>query len=388
MRSNRSPYLLLSKRRWIPLVLCCWLCQCVQTYVSPYKSPPTGYLVVEGYISANTPTQYSLTRTIELPGDSAIPAVIGASVQVQGSDSSVYALPDQGNGTYGDTTLSLNPAVQYRLSIHTPNGESYLSDFVPVKVTPPIDSVNWIYEGANGVNIYVNTHDPNNATRYYQWTYDQTWVYYSPEESFFVYDTADNTVVPRLSNQFNYRCWSDQTSSSLIIDNTSKLAQDIVYEYPLVNIPDNSIELSSLYSIQVSQFALTLEGYDFLSQMQVNTESLGSIFDVQPTELIGNIHCLNNPGEQVIGYISAGTVQQQRIFIAETQLPAAWEYYFECEGPNYVVPNNPDSLEFYFHNGGWMPLDMVPGGYTANNAFCIDCTFRGGSTQKPSFWPN
>jgi hypothetical protein len=359
----------------------------VQTYVSPYKSPPTGFLVVEGYISANSPTQYSLTRTIGLPGDSTIPVVTGATVQVQGSDSSLYTLPDQGNGIYGGTTLSLNPALQYRLSIQTPKGESYQSEFVPLKVTPPIDSVNWVYKGSNGVNIYVNTHDLNNATRYYQWTYDQTWVYYSPQESFWVYDTAANTVVPRLSNQFNYRCWSSVASSDLLLDNTTKLAQDIVYEYPLVNIPDNSIELSSLYSIQVSEYALTLDAYNFLTQMQVNTESLGSIFDVQPTELTGNIHCLNNPTEQVIGYISAGTVQQQRIFIAEDQLPA-WEFNFECANPNYVVPNIPDTLKAYFLYGGWMPLDVVPGGYTANSADCIDCRLRGGSTQKPSFWPN
>jgi hypothetical protein len=355
--------------------------------VSPYKSPPTGYLVVEGYISANSQTEFSLSRSIELPGDSAIPVVTGASVQVEGSDSSVYALADQGNGTYGDTTLSLNPALQYRLRIHTPNGESYLSDFVPVKVTPPIDSVNWVYEGANGVNIYVNTHDPNNATRYYQWKYTETWVYYSPQSSYWVYDTADNTVIQRTPDQLNYRCWTSVSNTDLLIDNTTKLAQDVVYEYPLVNIPDNSVELSSLYSIQVSQYALTEEAYNFILQMQVNTQSLGSVFDVQPTELTGNLHCLNNPGEQVIGYVAAGTVQQQRIFIAENQLPA-WDFIYECDTPNYVVVDNPDTLQFYFHYNGWMPLDEVPGGWTANKAFCIDCTIRGGTTQKPSFWPN
>lgn len=372
----------------MPLTLCCWLCQCVQTYVSPYKSPPTGYLVVEGYISANSPTQYSLSRTIELPGDSTIPAVTGASVQVQGSDSSLYTLPDQGNGTYGGTTLALNPAVQYRLSIQTPNGESYLSDFVPLKVTPPIDSVNWVYSQYNGVNIYVNTHDPNNATRYYQWTYDQTWQYLMPEESYFIYESAGDTVVPRQPDQLVYRCWINSPSTGLLLDNTTKLAQDIVYEYPLVNIPNNTQPLGSLYSIQVSQYALTVAGYNFLTQMQTNTELLGSIFDVQPTELVGNIHCLNNPAEQVIGYISAGTVQQQRIFIAENQLPY-WEYYISCENPNYVVANVPDSLEFYFKNGGYTPISQTPAGqWISNQSNCIDCTTLGGSNQKPSFWPN
>ena len=373
----------------IGALICCCLPQCVQTYVSPYKSPPTGYLVVEGFIAIGAPTQYSLSRTIELPGDSTIPVVTGADVEVQGSDSSLYPLPEQGGGIYGQVTLPLNPALLYRLRIHTPNGEDYASDFVPCKASPPIDSVNWVYDYRNtaGVNIFVNTHDPNNATHYYQWDYVATWVYYSPENSYFVYDTADTTVVPRRPDQLNYRCWSTVRNTDMLIANTTKLAQDVVYEYPLVNVPYNSIEISSLYSIQVSQYALTADAYNFLTQMQKNTESLGSVFDIQPTELTGNIHALTNPGEPVIGFVSAGTVQQQRIFISEGQLPY-WDYTYACENPNYVVADNPDSFVFYFANGGFIPLSQVPGGYTANSAYCIDCTFRGGNTQKPSFWPN
>ena len=387
MRRRNAPYPLFQNGRWIALILCCWLCQCVQTYVSPYKLSPTGYLVVEGYLSANTPTQYTLTRTIGLPGDSAIPVVTGASVQVEGSDNSVYALPEQGNGTYGNTMLPINPAIQYRLRIQTANGESYLSDFVPVKPSPPIDSVNWVFNQYNGVNIYVNTHDPNNATRYYRWTYDQTWQYIMPMQTYEYYDPDSNAVFPRQPNQQVNRCWRNFISTALLIDNTTKLSQDIVYAYPLVNIPNNSEQLSSLYSIQVTQYALTDSAYNFLSQLQVNTESLGTIFDPQPTALTGNIHCLNNPAEQVIGFISAGTVQQQRIFIAENQLPY-WDYLITCRSLDITVPNIPDSLEFYFHYGIYTPIGPDFGNYTANLTACLDCTSLGGSNQKPSFWPN
>ena len=368
-------------------LVCVLLCDCVQTYVSPYKSPPTGYLVAEGYISANTPTQYSLTRVIGLPGDSSIPVVTGAIVQVEGSDSSVYALPEQGNGIYGDTTLLINPALQYRLRIHTPNGEDYLSDFVQVRVTPPIDSVNWIYSPNNGVNIYVNTHDPNNATHYYRWTYDQTWQYNSGEISTYVYDPVSNTVSARQPGQFVYTCWKDVPSTTVTLGNTSKLSQDIVYEYPLVNIPNNSWEISILYSIQVTQYALTAGGYQYLTQLLTNTESLGSVFDIQPTQLTGNIHCLNDPGEPVIGYISAGTIQQQRIFIAYNQMPY-WDYEISCYAADHLVPNAPDSLRDYFEYGGFTPIVKTVGGYTGNATRCVDCRSLGGSTNKPSYWPN
>jgi hypothetical protein len=355
--------------------------------VSPYKSPATGYLVVEGFIAANGLTRFSLSRTIGLPGDSAIPLVTGATVQVEGSDSSVFTLPEEGAGMYGDTSLSLNATLQYRLLIHTPDGGSYLSDFVPVRPTPPIDSVNWVYSPTNGVTIYVNTHDPNNATHYYRWTYDQTWQYNMADESLDIYNADSNTVVPRKPGQFVYSCWRDVTSTNLIIDNTSRLAQDIVYAYPLVSIANNTEPLSCLYSIEVTQYGLTSDAYSYLELMQKNTESLGSIFDVLPSGLTGNIHCLSNPGEQVIGYISAGAIQRQRIFISYNQLPY-WEYYVSCVNPNYLVPDIPDSLEYYFHYGGYVPLGQAIGGYTANQADCIDCTTLGGTNKKPSFWPN
>ena len=47
--------------------------RCVEKYNSPYVSPRVGYLVVEGYISGNSPTEFTLTRTIPLPGDTAVP---------------------------------------------------------------------------------------------------------------------------------------------------------------------------------------------------------------------------------------------------------------------------------------------------------------------------
>ena len=372
------------------LILSALLCECTQTYVSPYKAPASGYLVVEGYISGNSPTQFTLSRTIPLPGDSTIPMVTGATVQVEGNDNSVYPLADQGNGTYGDS-LTLNPTAQYRLRITIPNGESYLSDFVQYKPTPAIDSINWVYNKATGVMIYANTHDVTNSTRYYQWEYVQTWEYYSAQQSYFIYEKSTNSLVPRTAAQMNYVCWQTVPASSILIGSSAKLANDVIYEFPLVSIPANSQPLGVLYSILVKQYALTEDGYNFLSLMQLNTESLGSIFDVQPSVITGNIHCLTVPSEQVIGYISAGSVQQQRIFIDKKQLPS-WDYRFACALPDTVIPNDSNAILSFFSLGAYVPigesLEPPPGSIMANVQNCIDCQFQGGSTQKPSFWPN
>jgi Domain of unknown function (DUF4249) len=384
-----------TKNLWLfSLLLVTLHWQCVQTYVSPYKSPPTGYLVVEGYISGNSPTRYTLSRTIPLPGDSAIPMETGATVQVEGNDNTAYPLAEQSAGIYSADSLALNATTQYRLRITTTAGEVYLSGYVPYKPTPPIDSVNWVYS-SNGVQIYVNTHDPANATRYYQWTYGETWQYISAEQSTVEYD-ADTTpvvmVIPRPTANQIYTCWHSDSSTNILINSSAKLAQDVIYRQPLVQIPAGTQPLGVLYSIFVRQYALTGAGYNFLSLMQQNTESLGSIFDATPSQLEGNIQCLTNPNEPVVGYVSAGTVQQQRIFIYNYQLPR-WYYVFTCPMPDTVVPLDVTNLIHFFGEDDYIPIEgFYPLGtligWTSNLAGCIDCRLQGGTTQEPSFWPN
>jgi hypothetical protein len=166
----------------------------VQRYVSPYVSPATGYLVVEGYITGNGPTFFKLSRTIALPGDSTIPVVTGAHLQIEGSDGALYPLAESGNGWYDIGTLSLSTTTQYRLRISDVNGETYLSEYVPYKPTPAIDSINWIYD-PTGVSIYANTHDSSGKTRYYQWQYVETFEYTGSEQSAWIYQ--GDTLAPR-----------------------------------------------------------------------------------------------------------------------------------------------------------------------------------------------
>lgn len=371
--------------------------QCRQKYVSPYVSPPTGYLVVEGYIAGNSPTQFMLSRTIPLPGDTTVPAELGAKLQVEGSDNSVYPLAEQGNGAYGIDTLPLKSSVQYRLRITTSGGEQYLSDPTSFKQTPAIDSVNWTGD-ASGINIYVNTHDPANASRYYQWNYTETWEYNTAKYSFFKYVPGNPpTVVLRDPSEQIERCWHTYSSTSIFLGSTAKLSQDVVYESPLNRLPPNSQVTSVLYSMLVRQYALTEDAYNYLSLMQKNSTSLGSIFDAQPSELNGNIHCISNPALRVIGYVSAGTISQQRLFIYRRQIVS--NYFFNCLAADIFVALSADSLNKYFNPPDPSMIPYTPilkhfnnmgywDGWIANQSACVDCTLQGGTNQKPSFWPN
>lgn len=364
------------------------LCRCKEAYINPKVPASVNYLTVEGYISANGPTRFTLSHTIPLPGDSTIQMEGNAVVQVEGEDNSVHPLVQQTTGVYGADALPLTAAKKYRLRVTTQAGKVYLSDYVPYRNTPPIDSINWVYDGSK-VTICVNTHDAANETRYYQWQDTETWEYHSAEQSSLQYQASTNTVALRPIGQQIYTCWQNVTSSAILLGNTTKLAQDVVYRFPLAVIPKGSPKISVLYSILVQQYAVTEDGYNYLSIMKKNTESLGSIFDAQPSALHGNIHCVSDPGELVLGYVSAGDIQQQRIYISSDQVDLG--YFPQCQEPDKFVQDVPDSLKIYFGGGAYLPLNQrkngVLVGFSGNRAGCVDCRLMGGTTVKPYFWP-
>ena len=366
---------------------------CKDPYISPYHSPATGYLVVDGYISGNTITRFTLSRTIPLPADSVPPPEDGATVGLEASDNTSYPLAGQGRGLYASNdTLKLNPQLTYRLRIKTTDGEEYLSEPLPYKPTPQIDSINFVQNADNSIWVYANTHDPANNTHYYQWTYDQVYEYHSAENTYLYYDkdTTPPMVVPRPPGDSVFRCWIAGNSTNIILGSSTRLSSDVIYEQPIKLIPPDDIQTSVLFTILVKQYSLTADGYAFLSKMAKNSESLGSIFDAQPTGLKGNIQCLTNPSETVIGWVSAGTVNEQRLWISRYQVRSMYTY--SCPIKDMALQLH-DSLQFAFAYayGGWTPeyyLGNGPDqGWLSNYTTCLVCTTRGGVNRAPSYWP-
>lgn len=322
----------------------------------------------------------------------------GDAVSIQGEDSSVYILDEKGQGIYGTDNLSLNNNIKYRLRVTAYNGEIYMSDFVAVKTNPPVDSISWRIENG-GVQLYINTHDPQNNARYYQWVYDETWEFHATYQSVLKYKVTYNSatgnqysVVYRDSTTFSadptiFACWQFNAPTSLFLGSTAKLSQDIV-EQPLAFIPKASIKLSVLYSIHLTQYTWTAAGYAFLENMKKNTELTGTVFDAQPSELKGNIHSVTNASEPVIGYFNICPVQEKRIFIKNSDVPG-WNYNPGCS--EQTLNNNSDEIS---EKG----LDLLPttvatisrfgdiGSFRAAPPACVDCTTIG-TNKKPVYWP-
>jgi len=145
---------------------------CKKPYNPPATASPGSYLVVEGVINAGADsTVITLSKTVSLSSASGANPVLNAVVTVESNKNNVYPLTDAGHGKYFSAGLNLDNTLQYRLNIKTSNNEQYQSAFQAVAITPPIDSLGFVIQNTptnTGIQVYLNTHDPSNKTKYYR----------------------------------------------------------------------------------------------------------------------------------------------------------------------------------------------------------------------------
>jgi hypothetical protein len=355
------------------------LMACREEYQPEVTTRNNNFLVVDGIINPDS-TTIILSRTRILNDTTSFIPEPNAVVYIEGERGSLYPVRPKANGVYTSSSLPLDLSDRYRVKISVSSKE-YASEFVSFKRTPPIDSITWKH--GTDVNIYINTHDPTNKTRYYRWEFEETWEFHS------YYDTnlgfANGQLYFRNPSQLLNVCYSTESSTDILLGTSSQLDQDRIENAPITTIPDGSQKLYVKYSVLVRQYALSKEAYDFWQLLRRNSSQVGGLFDAQPSELLGNIHCISNPAEPVIGFVSASTVETKRIFIDRTQLDS-WttsRYDFIC-APRITTQ---DSAQYYLQDTSMAPAYSISGGGLAiAKNICVDCTRHGGVTTRPAFW--
>ncbi len=360
---------------------------CRQAYTPPVLQNNPNLLVVEGVINGvfGDSTTFTISRT-QKTGDSlgAYTPELQAKVSILSSAGDAFALQERGNGVYSIPFFPLNKTETYQIKIVSHSGSQYLSDPVAIEDSPPIDSLTWQQQDTSNVIVSVNTHDPANNSHYYRWYFSETWEYNSGLVGELVLENgliqfADST------NQIA-TCWRSDNSTDILLGNSTALGQDRISQQPIATILRGSQKISVRYSILVSQYVLTQAAYQYWLILQKNTQNLGTLFDPQPSQLRGNYHNVTNPNEPVIGYLSAGSITQKRLFIQRYQV-VSWDTVApSCPLKN--IPQNSNYQVYTFADTTYYPyyFTTMPAGVELSLKTCLDCRSLGGSTQKPGFW--
>jgi len=377
----------------IAFVTCLWLavtlmvCGCQKLYNPKAIKSTEHVLVVEGVIDPSADsTIIKLSRTVQINAQTTVAPELGAVVNVEDDQNGVYPLPEMGNGTYAFPGLNLDLSHKYRVRIRTNDGKEYVSDLVQPKITPLIDSVGFnILQ--DSLQVYVSAHDATDKTRYYRWSFDETWLFHAFAASEYI--STGYSLVERSIDQQIFFCYASSFSPTIVLGTTDKLAHDVVYQSPLTLIKGSSEKVEREYSVLVRQYALTPEAMSYWGNLKRNSDQLGSIFAVQPSEVSGNIHCVTTAATPVIGYVSASTVTTKRVFIGNSSLPRAWQptYPYAChiDSVKKNIQEQLINLPVSEYTVTYIGSSFAPKGYTATTRDCADCTLRG-TTVQPSFW--
>lgn len=396
---------------------------CKKAFTPALLTTATNYLAVDGAVISGDSTFITLSRSTALTDTTQNKPEIKALVSVESDEPRLYALNELGKGKYALGVTSFSTAHKYRLDIKTSDGKIYQSDFVPMKLAPPIDSITIKSTDSKTGTFYVYAHDPTNNTRYYRWDYKEIWSYVSMYPQHYQYKNGVFGPLRTAADSIS-TCYRSDLSNQIFIGSSVKQSQDIITKQPLGGLVANTEKVLHVYVMQLHQYALTEDGYNYYQNLKNNTEQLGSIFDAQPTLTKGNIHCITAPTENVLGFVSVSSVSTKQLNLNYNSipiqsidlygtLPRNSSNYFPppyidvCTDMRGVTQNPlgtpwlvqiqdaafPAKVSRAFAKGDSLVFDIQVDlrgniiGYYYAPKFCIDCRTKGGTSIRPSYFP-
>ncbi|MCU4189739.1 DUF4249 domain-containing protein [Flavobacterium sp. HXWNR29] len=370
----------------------------------PYALQSNTYesaLVVEAVLT-NEAKQHEvkLTKTYRLE-ENENEVETGAVVKIYGDDGSVQDF-EEIDGIYKSTNIFQAIAgVKYKLTIETSNGNNYVSNLETLTTVTPLEEITAsavTNNGVRGVEIAANSYDPLNTSKYYRYTYEETYKVivprWSPNKLTF---TSDNEIIISLRDDPQTRtCYTTNKSNNIILASTIEMTEDRVTNFPVKFIPQNNYSIANRYSILVKQYVESFNSYNFYRILKSFSNSENVLSQIQPGFIYGNIQCTNNPNEKVIGIFNVASVSSKRIFFNYEEIfPGELfpdyldtcdikEFDSSCFGPScaangfYSLKSNYMSGKLVYYASEGVIFKMV-------KPVCGDCTTFS-SNVIPAFW--
>jgi len=387
------------------LILSLTLIKCIDPFY-PKLEKFQSLLVVDAFLTdGNLPASVRLTRTKETR-DEAQPMVTGASVSITDDLGIITTLTEVSEGIYESDTLTFRGSAgrEYTLRILTEDGKEYESNSCLLNEARNIDTVYFGQasqimdngEVKQGISVYIDSKDPTEH-KYFRWAFEEWWKFNIPYPVTHKYvNESDIYPIPIE----NVTCYKNRKSDEVLIQFRDPDVNAEFIKKPVCFIAsDKSDRLLIQYYIEVSQYAISENEYEFWRLTREINESGGDIFDKQPFPIISNIHCMTNPDENVLGYFKVSGVNKKRIYIKGSEITAMGlpPYHYNCDmilkGPQDYL-GGAMTFDRIYHNFIMIGYNFVAPQYTGSmfldrlmflDKNCSDCT-RTGSPDKPDFW--
>jgi hypothetical protein len=117
------------------------------------------------------------------------------------------------------------------------------------------------------------------------------------------------------------QCWLyEYSSASYLSDNEN--VQDISFNHvELGKIPITRMRFYKRYYVQLEQLSMSEEVYNFWRLVRTQQNSSGNIFQPNAVKIRGNVKCISDPEDEVLGVFSVSGVAATSIFIEPSEIP-------------------------------------------------------------------
>jgi len=381
-------------------VLSLMVSACVSEFNAKLPNNQEQILIVEGNIIENTYATFYLSKSFPL--DSVFNPSEGfvndAKLTIIGSDGSQsQPASNYGLGKYQIFIGNLNDDVAYGIQIKY-NGNTYQSTFLKPLHTPEIDSVSWTQPEVKGtVFFHISTHDSKDGSNFYMWDYKEDWevtAYYATTIFFNSIDSSFYIISPAPY----YYCWKSALSNKFLIGSTESLSENRIINKQFLQFNAGDDRFSVLYCITVNQRAISKGAYEYYQNKITLNGEMGGLFTPQPSELSGNITCLTDPSQKVMGYVDVSkNATQKRLFVYSGEITRPLSHP-DCASITQDSINQIMSQYGYtyadIYSMGYCPAVEDPRAYPNafpsewSTGYCTNCLYNGGTKNKPDFWPN
>lgn len=355
-----------------------------------------GEMVIEGDILIGELTTVRLSHTMPISSIGDPQPLLSAEVSVIDDMGMVYPASLDGEDGFVVDTRDADPDRQYKLHVkNLETGRTYESTFKRVCEPAVFDSLSYsLDEVRDRLNVAISIHSGSES--FFKWSFTEDWEYHTVLQAAYRYvpptismvrwtevPDGPGKVEKAMYPDNNYYCWCHNVSRNIMVFSTENQSDDRFVDLAFYTIPRTDRRISYIYHIAVELEALDKDAYAYWENVRKNSDYNGSLFSPNPSEVLGNITCLEDPNEIVYGYISASRRSVKTLYIM------ASSFYRETENFDTTKYQITQGDWYKYFKDGYLPYDigenpMGPPDWVSRR--CVDCTVFGGTSKKPDFW--
>jgi hypothetical protein len=309
----------------ITIITLCAVCAgCVEPF-EPRIDEEREVMVIDGVLNDRDSIQtITVSRSAPYNEPQFIP-VTGCVVRVEDNLGDGITFLEEEDGIYRARPEPgfAFPGKSYRLSVFTPDGQNYASDYDSLLACPPVEQLTYEVEvqGTSdpdkkyyGVRFFVDVKGSPEQSRNFMWKYEETWEYHAYYPIHYIWDGVDlQDHRPELKGVDI--CYMTSRLKEYQVGSSARLETNELHRQPIYFVSNQTPRLEEKYSLLVFQHSLSKAAYEYLERLKSQSGTSGSLYETQPASASGNICNVDDPGERVLGYFFASQVREKRIMV-------------------------------------------------------------------------